>query len=92
MSLASVSSTYGTAAATVRSGSGALCSVLLTGGADAATVTVYDNTAASGTVLCKLAAAAGVTAAFTPAQPLAASTGIHFAITGTTPSVTISYL
>jgi hypothetical protein len=93
MSLTPVASKNATAATTVKSGPGALCSVVLTSGADAASVTVYDNTAASGTILCKLAVAAGATTAvFAPAQPLAAGKGIHFAITGTTPSVTVSYL
>ena len=88
----SVSQVSTTAAVTVRSGPGALVSVCICGGADAATVTVYDNTAASGTVICKLGVGAGLSETFTPAFPIAVSTGIHVAVTGTTPQVNVGYL
>lgn len=91
MFLAPVQSTDGTAAANVLTGPGALVSVNLCGGADAATVTVYDNTAASGDVICKLGVAAGASDSFTPTAPLAVGKGIHFAITGTTPQVVIAF-
>jgi hypothetical protein len=53
---------------------------------------VYDNTSAAGTVICKLGVAAGLSDNFTPAYPIAVGTGIHVALTGTTPQINIAYL
>ena len=65
--------------------------------ANAATITIYDNTAASGTVIYVDIAGATVdtvnssnTRAFT--LPIRANTGVTVAITGTTPNVLGSLL
>jgi len=79
------------ATAAIKSGPTALHSVILTGGSDAATVILYNNTAGSGTVICKLAAAAGTTVSWSPPKPLNCQVGIYATITGTAPSVTVAY-
>ena len=81
-----------TASGAVRSGPGALAGVLITGGADAASVTIYDNTAGSGTKLAVVKAAINTTAVWTPSQPQVCSKGLYATITGTTPDVFITYL
>jgi len=81
-----------TADGAVKSGPGALVAVALSGGTDAATVVLYDNTAASGTVLCTLKAAANESAVFTPALPYAFAKGCYADLTGTGPEVTVVYL
>ncbi|MBI3025501.1 MAG: hypothetical protein HYY66_07490, partial [Candidatus Tectomicrobia bacterium] len=50
-----------TATGTARTGSGKLLGGVLTAGADAATATIYDNTAASGAKLRTVKAAASTT-------------------------------
>jgi hypothetical protein len=87
-----VGQTSTTAAVTILTGPGALVSVNLCGGADAATCTVYDNTSAAGTVICKLGVGAGLSANFTPVYPISVGTGIHVALTGTTPQINIAYV
>ena len=84
-------STTTAATATIRTGPGALLAVLLTGGSDAATVTLYDNTANSGAILAVLKAAAATTVAWTPPGGQAAALGIHAVITGAAPSMTVVY-
>lgn len=79
------------ASALAKTGATGLAAVILTGGSDAATATVYDNTTNSGTVLCKLAAAAGLTATFCPCGPLAAARGLYVVITGTAASCTLVF-
>jgi bifunctional ADP-heptose synthase (sugar kinase/adenylyltransferase) len=81
-----------TAAATIKTGPGSLVSVVLCGGADAATCTVYDSTSASGTVIAKLGVAAATSDSFCPSHPIAVGTGIHVALTGTTPQINIAYI
>ncbi len=81
-----------TADGAAKSGPGALVAVALAGGTDAATVVLYDNTAASGTVLCTLKAAANESAVFTPALPYAFAKGCYADLTGTGPEVTVVYL
>lgn len=78
--------------AAVLTEAGTLYGAVLTGGSDAATLIVYDNTnAASGTVLLKLAAAAGVSVAFTPDFAVAGNVGLYAAVTGTAPLATVYY-
>ena len=77
----------GTASAAYASGAGRLIAAGICGGADAATLIVYDNTAASGTVLCKLGVGIGLSAVFAPATPISFRTGLYFALTGTTPQI-----
>lgn len=81
-----------TADGTVKDAGGHLVSVLLTAGSDQATIILYDNTAASGTKLCTLKAAANTTVQWSPAVPIVFSTGIHADITGTGPTVTVAYI
>jgi hypothetical protein len=84
-------STTTAASAAIRSGPGALVAVLLTAGSDAASATIYDNTAGSGTVLAVLQAAANSTVSWTPPGGQAAAHGLYAALTGTAPSVTVVY-
>jgi len=71
---------------------GYLIAVVLTGGSDAATVTLYDNaSAASGNVICKLGAAAGASASFAPGAAVKVANGIYAALSGTGPSVSVIY-
>ena len=79
------------ASAIVKTGPGFITGIILTAGADTATVTIYDNTAGSGTVLAKFSAVANTTAAVSLAHPLSFGNGLYATITGTTPSVTIMY-
>jgi len=92
MSFSAVAQASTTAAVTVRTGPGALVSVNICGGADAATCTVYDNTSATGTVIAKLGVGTGLSASFCPTHPIAVGTGIHVALTGTTPQINIAYI
>jgi hypothetical protein len=65
---------------------------VLTGGGDAATLIAYDNaTAASGTILFKLAVAAGASTQFTPCAAMFTKNGIYAALTGTAPSATVLF-
>lgn len=78
------------ASAAVLSTGGVFYGAILTAGSDAATLTLYDNTAGSGTVICKLSAsAANITVDWVPAVRIPVKTGIYATITGTTPSATI---
>jgi hypothetical protein len=81
-----------TASGAVKSGPGALAGVLLTAGADAASVTIYDNTAGSGTKLAVIKAAINTTASWTPTDPQVCSTGLYAEITGTTPDIFVLYI
>lgn len=76
-------------AATIKTGPGIIHSITLAAAADAATAIVYDNTAASGTVIAKLSAPLTDTAHAVLDVPF--SIGCHVALTGTTPSFTIAY-
>lgn len=51
-------SKYSTSSELIKTGGGRLHGITLTPAAAKSTVTVYDNTAGSGTILCKLQAAA----------------------------------
>ena len=61
MSDRNVQHVHGVADATIRTGAGKLRLAVLTAGSDAATLILYDNTAASGTKLLTLAAVTGTT-------------------------------
>lgn len=76
----------------MRSGPGALVAVLLTAGADGAELVVYDNTAASGTVMAHLKAGAGTTVAWSPAIPYGCDKGIYASVAaGTSPRWVVVY-
>ena len=78
------------AAALFKSGPGILHYVIITGGADAATCTIYDNTSAAGSIILSLGAAIGLSAVATDLN-IAFGTGCYIALTGTTPSISVSY-
>ena len=82
---------YSTIAATaaVFSKPGVIYGAALTGGSDAATVILYDNTAGSGSVILKLAAAAGVSVSVSIPNGVAVGLGCYATIAGTAPSVTV---
>lgn len=69
---------------------GQIFGVVLTAGSDAATAIVYDNTAGSGTIVCKLAAAAAnTTAQIAIPNGVTVGKGAYVALTGTAPSCTV---
>ncbi len=92
MAIKKANSTHITASGLIHTGYGGVMAVILTGGSDAASVTLYDNTAASGTVIAVLKAGIDTTVVFTPAVALGVAKGIYAAITGTTPDVTVAYI
>lgn len=67
-----------------------LHAVVITAGADAATATVKAG-GASGTTILVLNAAIGVTVSSGYLGDVQCAAGIHVTITGTTPSVSVSY-
>lgn len=75
--------TAATATGTVQSGKGYYCGYTVTTALSAAAITLYDNTAASGTVVDVIPAstAAGTTKNF--ASPVPLTTGLHAAFAGT---------
>lgn len=75
--------------AAVKTGPGGVHTVTLTAAADAATLILYDNTAGSGTIITKLAAAIGTTAHVELDVPF--SVGCYAALTGTAPSATVTF-
>jgi len=84
-------STTTASTATIRTGPGALMGVLLTGGSDAATATIYDNTTNSGTILAVVKAAIATTVMWCPPGGQAAARGIHVVIAGTAANCTVVY-
>lgn len=86
-----LASKHTTAAVLVKTGPCGLFSVTLAGAGDAATCTIYDNTAGSGTVVVKLRALTGETVVWQPARPVSMSLGIYVALTGTTPDISVAY-
>ena len=74
----------------IKTGPGILHSVTLTAGSDAATAIIGDEVATAGDALVKLAA--GTTGTSVCAiLDVAFGVGIYATITGTTPSLTVSY-
>lgn len=80
------------ASGSVKASGGVLHTAILTGGSDAATLIVYDNTAGSGTIILKLAAAAGVTVVAPLNCGWAFGKGCYAALTGTAPSASFGYV
>lgn len=78
--------------ALVKTGPGLFFGVLLTGGSDAATIVLYDNTSATGTILATVKAAINTTAVWTPAVPYAFGTGIYADVTGTAMAAYVVYV
>jgi len=81
--------TYLAASALIKTGPGAIHSVVLTGGSDAATLVLGDEVATAGDAIVGLAAAAGVTAS--AVLDVAFGVGLYATITGTAPKVTVAY-
>lgn len=79
-----------TADSLIHTGPGSIDSVLLTAGSDAATLIIYDNTAASGTVVATLKAAANTCFQWSPRGHVL-SKGAYGDITGTSPEAVIVY-
>lgn len=76
------------ATGTARTGSGKLLGGVLTAGADAATATIYDNTAASGKVLRTVKAPAGGSVSLAvPACGVHFGAGLHAVLAGTAPKL-----
>lgn len=81
-----------TATGTARTGSGKLLGGVLTAGADAATATIYDNTAASGKVLRTVKAAASTSVELgVPACGVHFGTGLHVVLAGTGPKLYLEF-
>lgn len=74
----------------VNLGKALLYGCVVTAGADAASITIYDNTAGSGTKVLSVKAAAGSTATGL-IYPVRAETGLYAVITGTTPETYTLY-
>lgn len=75
----------------VKSAPGVLHSIALNGGASAATVTLFDNTAASGTAIAQITLGAAVTAPMNPVgYGVNFNTGLVAVATGTI-DLTLSY-
>lgn len=94
MAEVSISTGEKTSSALIRTGACALCSVLvITDGTNAATVIVYDNTAASGKVVAEFVVA-GATGygGRNWIFPVAMDNGIYLAISGTGASAVVEYL
>lgn len=81
-----------TASGQIVTGVGRAVCFVLTAGSDTATVTLYDNTAGSGTIVGKLSAVANTSVTLNIPGGFAFSTGIYATITGTSPSVTGYYI
>ena len=78
------------ASALIKTGPGILHTVTLTAGSDAATAIIGDEVATAGDTILKLAA--GTTGTSVCAiLDVAFGVGIYATITGTTPSITVSY-
>jgi len=76
----------------IKDSPGVVYAVVLAGGSDAATLTLYDNTAAAGERELFLAAAAGTSEAFCPVGVgMKFSTAIYADISGTAAYATILY-
>lgn len=79
-----------TATAVITAADAYLHAVVITAGADAATATIKAG-GASGTTILVLNAAIGVTVSSGYLGDVVCPSGIHVTITGTTPSVSVSY-
>jgi len=80
------------ASGVIKASGGSLTSIIITGGADAASVTLHDNASAgSGVVMCVVKAAINTTTVVNLAHPMAFSNGLYATVTGTTPDVSVGY-
>lgn len=82
-----------TSSGVVKAQPGELVAFQITGGDDAATVTLYDDPdSPHGTILGKLSVALGVSDDFCPSHPYVFAFGCWAEITGTTPDVIVVIL
>lgn len=80
------------ATGTARTGNGKLLGGVLTAGADAATATIYDNTAASGKVIRTVKAAANTTVSLAiPPCGVRFGAGLHAVLAGTGPKLYLEF-
>ncbi len=77
------------ASALARTGPGILHSVNLAATGDTVTAVVYDNTAGSGSIICKLSAVLGTSVSVV--LDVAFGTGLYVTLTGSTPSCTLTH-
>lgn len=85
-------STVVQASGLIKTGPGVIYGLILSGGADAATVILYDNTAGSGTKAIGLVKAAiNSTVHVSFPGGIAFGAGCYATITGTTPDVTVIF-
>ena len=81
-----------TATGAVTTKAGCLSSIILTAGADAASIVLHDNpSAASGVKILEVKAALGTTTVVDLSSPLVYSKGLYATVTGTTPAITVGY-
>ena len=66
-------------------------SAILNPGSAASTLIIYDNTAASGTIIAKLVAAANGISAVTPEVVISATIGIYASLSGASADFVIYY-
>lgn len=84
--------THLAASAAVLESAGQLCGCVLRGGSATADVAIYDNaSAASGTVLLRLSAAATTTSVFPPGFEIDATNGLYANISGTGATVDVFF-
>lgn len=83
---------HATATGTITTGPGVLYEAHLAGGSANSTVTLYDNTSAAGTIICRLAAPLnGPGDRFAPEGGVAFSKGLHAVIGGTGATLDVAY-
>ena len=81
-----------TSSGAVKSAGGTLFGAVLAAGSDAATLTLYDNTAGSGTIIAKLSAVAGSSEPLVIPQGVAFGVGCSAVLTGTSPNASVFYV
>ena len=87
-----VETTEVTATGTAKTGNGKLLGGLLTGGSDAATATIYDNTSAAGGILRTVKAAANTSVELgIPACGIHFGIGLHVVLAGTGPKLYLEH-
>jgi len=83
---------YKTSSGAVKASAGLVAGIVITGGVDAASVTLSNHASNNSVPLVMVKAAINTTATAMLAAPVYFSAGIFATITGTTPSVTVIYV
>ena len=82
----------GTSSALIKTGPGVAVEISLAPAAALATLIAYDNTSATGTIICQLQAAGNGTGChFSPDGGVAFSKGLYIAITGVGAAFNVAY-